>query len=213
VVENAAARLSDESYSILMESAARDNVLAEKIGLRADIPPALFRDLLLHTSESVQQRLYASAKPQLRSDIEQVLAKESEPSLAHRPDFNVVEQRIRELRHDGKLDETSVVAFAENKQFEEMIAAIVALCGVSLEVVQRLMCGQRSDPIVILCKSAGWEWPTVKAILMARPGNAPSSEELDTAFANFERLSPTTAQRVTRFWKLQHWDQSGAADE
>ena len=39
---------------------------------------------------------------------------------------------------------------------------------------------------------------------MARPsGKGPSSQGLDTAYSNFERLSPATAQRVMRFWQLR----------
>ena len=85
-----------------------------------------------------------------------------------------------------------------------MVAALSRLCVVPIDVVDRLMGGDRPDPILILCKSAGWEWPTVKALIMARPGSrGASSAGLDTAFTNFERLSPATAQRVMRFWQAR----------
>jgi hypothetical protein len=39
---------------------------------------------------------------------------------------------------------------------------------------------------------------------MVRPdGAAMSAQGLDAAFANYERLSPSTAQRVVRFWQLR----------
>jgi hypothetical protein len=44
----------------------------------------------------------------------------------------------------------------------------------------------------------------VRAIIAARPdGKATSSQILDAAFTNFERLSPATAQRVMRFWQAR----------
>jgi hypothetical protein len=59
----------------------------------------------------------------------------------------------------------------------------------------------------------GWGWQTVKAIMTAMPDRgAMSGRDLDAAFANFERLSPTTARRVMRFWQVQHW-QHKTADE
>ena len=92
-----------------------------------------------------------------------------------------------------------------------MVAALSRLCVVPIDVVDRLMGGDRPDPILILCKSAGWEWPTVKALIMARPGNkGASSAGLDTAFSNFERLSPATAQRVMRFWQARPAGNSAA---
>jgi hypothetical protein len=51
---------------------------------------------------------------------------------------------------------------------------------------------------------AGCGWPTVNAILAARPGNKEvSSQSLDEAFTNFERLTLATAQRVVRFWQVR----------
>jgi hypothetical protein len=75
---------------------------------------------------------------------------------------------------------------------------------VPIEVVDRLMGAEWPDPILILCKSAGWAWPTVAAIIGMRPGgrNRPN-QSLDAAYANFERLSPATAQRVLRFWQAR----------
>jgi hypothetical protein len=41
-------------------------------------------------------------------------------------------------------------------------------------------------------------------VIMARAGGKPiSSQGLDNAFENFERLSPATAQRVMRFWQAR----------
>jgi hypothetical protein len=96
------------------------------------------------------------------------------------------------------------VNFARDGKHEEMVAALSRLCVVPIDVVDRLMGGDRPDPILILCKSAGWEWPTARTLIMARPGNnSASSVGLDTAFTNFERLSPATAQRVMRFWQAR----------
>jgi hypothetical protein len=44
----------------------------------------------------------------------------------------------------------------------------------------------------------------VRSIILVRPGGkGTSTQGLDSAHANFERLSPSTAQRVTRFWQIQ----------
>jgi hypothetical protein len=66
------------------------------------------------------------------------------------------------------------------------------------------MAGDRPDPILILCKAAGYGWTTARAIIMARPSiKGTSTSMLDAAFANFEKLSPSTAQRVVRFWQVR----------
>jgi uncharacterized protein (DUF2336 family) len=175
------------------------------VGLRPDIPPRLFRDLLLKATEVVQQRLFASARPETQAEIRRVLAKVSDEvgARAAPRDYLAAQRTIEALRREGKLGEMALVEFAMAKRFEETTAALASLCAVPIEVVDRLMSGDRPDPILILCKSAGWGWPTVKAIIMARAGGrGTSSQGLDNAYSNFGRLSPATAQRVMRFWQV-----------
>ena len=47
----------------------------QKVGARPDIPPHLFRELLVRATAVVQQRLLASAKPETRAEIQRVLDK------------------------------------------------------------------------------------------------------------------------------------------
>src|SRR5712691_4147882 len=206
LADNRGARLSDGGFCALVGRAEKDGALAEKVGSRPDLPPRLFRDLLLKATEVVQQRLFAGARPEVRSEIRRVLAKISDEVGATAPprDYSVARRAVEALQREGGLTEAALVDYAKKSRYEETIAALACLCAVPIEVVDRLMGGERPDPILILCKSAGWGWPTAKAIIMARAGGkGTSSQGLDTAFANFERLSPTTAQRVMRFWQAR----------
>lgn len=206
VAQNNEARLSDGSFSKLVDQAGDDGVLAEKVGLRPDIPPNLFRDLLLRATEVVQQRLLASAGPETRAEIQSVLARVSgEVATKSGPrDYTAARRVVEELHQQGKLNESQLVDFAKAGQYEEMVATLSRLCAVPIEVVDRLMSGERPDPVLILCKSAGWGWSTVKTVISARPGSkAPSNHGLDSAYSNFERLSAATAQRVMRFWQAR----------
>lgn len=206
VVENQSSRLSEGSFSTLVDKAENDGTLAEKVGLRPDIPPRLFGDLLLRAPDAVQQRLFATARSETQAEFRRVLAKASTEIGAGSapPDYSAAQQAVQALRHAGKLDEVALVHFAKQNRHEETAAALASLCAVPIEVVDRLMKGDRPDPVLILCKAAGWGWPTAKAIIAARNGgNGASSQALDSAYANFERLSPATAQRVMRFWQVR----------
>ncbi len=84
------------------------------------------------------------------------------------------------------------------------MVALAALAKVPIKIADRLMGGERPDPVLILCKAADLSWPTVKAVILARPeGGGTSSQGLDAAFANYGRLSASTAQRVVRFWQVR----------
>jgi hypothetical protein len=65
--------------------------------------------------------------------------------------------------------------------------------------------GERHDPILILGKSIGLGWATVRALILLRlgPARAPSVPNLEEARLNFEQLVPSTAQRVLGFWRMR----------
>ena len=75
IATNKGAKLSENAFSNLVKRAEKDGMLAEKVGLRTDIPPRLFRQLLMQASDVVQKRLLAQAKPETQAEIRRILAK------------------------------------------------------------------------------------------------------------------------------------------
>ena len=94
------------------------------------------------------------------------------------------------------------------------MSAVASLCTVPIAVVDRLMRAERPDPVLILCKATGWSWATVVALLAARPGGLDTSTSaLDAVHADFDRVSPGTAQRVVRFWQMSSDDAQTRAED
>jgi uncharacterized protein (DUF2336 family) len=206
IATNQQARLSERSFTTLVERAEQDGVLAEKVGLRTDIPPRLFRQLLIQATDVVQKRLLAQTKPETQAEIRRILAKVSgEVGAKAAPrNYTAALQAVRALNAQRKLGESDVAEFAKAGKYEETIAALATICAVPVDVVDRLMNGERSDPVLILARSAGFGWPTVSAVINARPGaKGTSTQALEAALENFERLSAATAQRVVRFWQVR----------
>jgi uncharacterized protein (DUF2336 family) len=206
VADNRQARLSLNGFSTLVKRAEADGVLAEKVCQRPDIPPHLFRALLMQATDLVQKRLLSKAKPETANEIRRVLAKVSNEigATAAPRDYAKAQGVVAALKQAGRLTEAELASFAKDGSFEETVVALAMLCAVPLEVVDRLMSGERADPVLILCKAADFSWQTVRAIILARPGRqGTSTQGFDEAFANFDKLSSSTAQRVVRFWQVR----------
>lgn len=205
VAGNRGARISETGFSRLVKRAEDDGYLAEKVGLRPDIPGPLFRDLLGKATAVVRRRLLASATPEVRAAICEVLVKVSKEVGARvgPRDYREAQREILALHRAGRLNEATLARFCSEGRYEETVIALAALAKVPIDVADRLMAGDRPDPVLILCKAAGLGWPTVKAVIVARPdGLGKSTQGLDAAFANYGRLSASTAQRVVRFWQV-----------
>ncbi|HXZ21699.1 MAG TPA: DUF2336 domain-containing protein [Pseudolabrys sp.] len=205
IANNQYAQLSGNAFTTLVKRAEQDGVLAEKVGMRTDIPPRLFRQLLMQASEVVQKRLLAKAKPETRTEIQRVLAQVTDEVAAKAAprNYTAALATVRALHKQRKLGEADVAEFASARKYEETIAALATMCAVPVEVVDRLMNGERADPVLILARAVGFSWPTVRAILSVRPAGKPAQHTLDAARENYERLTATTAQRVVRFWQVR----------
>jgi uncharacterized protein (DUF2336 family) len=202
---NAGAKISETGFTTLVRSAEHDSVLAETVALRADVPDHMFRELLTRAAEVVQRRLLAKARPETQAEIRRVLARVSGDVITTKPvrDFSEAQSRMRALAEAGQLGEAELVGFAKDQSYDDTVAALSQLTGVPIDVVDRLMNGERPDPILILCKAAGYSWPTAREIILARLGSrGKGAPTIDAACANFDRLSTSTAQRVVRFWQV-----------
>jgi uncharacterized protein (DUF2336 family) len=205
IATNRQAKLSENAFTALVRRAEQDGVLAEKVGLRTDIPPRLFRQLLMQASDVVQKRLLVQARPETQAEIRRIMQKVTEEVAAKAAPRNYASAlaAVRALHEERKLTEADIAEYAESGKYEETIAALATVCGVPVEVVDRLMSGDRADPVLILARAAGFGWSTVRKIMGARPGSKPSTQTIDAAYENFERLTAATAQRVVRFWQVR----------
>jgi uncharacterized protein (DUF2336 family) len=215
VAENRGAVISHAGFTALVARSAGDDGLAESVGRRPDIPAPLLRALLLKAPAAVQQRLFEAATPEIRAEIRCVPARVSNAVGAKTPprDYCEAQCTIAALRLRGQLNESRILDFAKAGKYEELVAGLADLCTVPIDVVDRLMQGERLDPILILCKSKSWAWPTARAIIGARLGRkADSSQGFDAACSNFERLTAATAGRVIRFWQMRPLSSRKAED-
>lgn len=206
VADNRGARISEKGFSRLVKRAADDGILAEKVGQRPDIPPPMFRELLTRATAVVHKRLLASAAPEVKAEIGDVLAKVSKEVGARvgPRDYTAAQRTVLKLNRAGEMNEAALAAFCRGGKYEEAVVGLAALAKVPIAVADRLMSGNRPDAVLILCKAAGLGWLTAKAVFLMHPnGKGTSGQEFDEASANYSRLSASTAHRVVRFWQVR----------
>ena len=73
------------------------------------------------------------------------------------------------------------------------------MSGVKLPTLDRLISGDRYDPILILGRVMNLGWPTVRALIVLwyGPQRSPADADIEAARVNFAKLMPSTA-RMTR---------------
>jgi uncharacterized protein (DUF2336 family) len=204
---NSGARFSQTGYGMLVKDAAADDRLAETVGLRFDIPPRFLRELLQRATEAVRARILALAPPETRDEVQRVIADSAkavgDTAVAQR-DFSDAERLVLAMEKSGKLDEGALLAFVNQRRYEEMTVALARLCSASLKMVSGLMVGLRNDALLIPCKAADLKWETVEAILRNRHANHKIADHvIELARGDYGRLSVATARRTLRFMQVR----------
>ncbi|MGL3212281.1 DUF2336 domain-containing protein [Bradyrhizobium sp. BR 1433] len=201
---NAGAAFSDASFTTLVQRAGQDGVLTLRIGRRDDLPPEHLKGLLAGSIDVIRRRLHAVAKPERQAEIKLAMTEiEGVIVQVEGRDFTAAQRAVLALHRAGELNEATVAGFAKAFKYEECVAALAAMAGVKIVTLDRLISGDRYDPILIASKTIGFEWPTVRALILMRlgPNRVPSPADIEGARVNFVRLMPSTAQRVVEFWK------------
>ena len=204
LANNAGAQFSDQGYSNIVARASSDDELVEILGLRSDLPPNCMRDLLRRAKETVRDRLLAIAPPALQEEIKRVMNDVAREAPAPTRSFGVAEELVKLMKGLNELDDAAVYKFAEAGKFDEVTVALAVLNEMPVEMTAKLMDGPRADLLLIPCRSARLNWPTVESILRNRPKHPVNAQTLEIAERDYRKLSMETAQRTVRFWQLHN---------
>ncbi len=209
LAENSGAHFSDQGYATLVRHSERDELLAEKVGGRLDIPMKLFRELLLRATEAVRSRLLASARPEHREKIQGILATISEDSqrqagVENERKYADAHAYVLALKNKGELNEGVFFDFTKSGRFAEVVAALALLCDSSIPLIENLLRSEHHEAWLVPFKVAKLDWSTVRAILTCRSfGWSLSGQLLEKVRAEYGGLSQTSAGRVLRFWQVR----------
>ena len=205
LARNNGARFSEKGYATLVETAGKDDSLAEGLGLRADIPASLLRDLLAKATAAVRERLLRMAPPELREKIEAVVQSiVGEVKIAKPIDYTQAQSAVLALNRAGNLNDSAVNRFALDFNYKNVIASLALLSSTPIDAIEPVMNNPRPDGLIIACKASRLSWSTTTMIIRNRKDCPPvPREEMDQGRRVFEELSLSAAQRTMRFWSAR----------
>jgi uncharacterized protein (DUF2336 family) len=207
LAKNAGARFSEFGYATLVENSEKDDALAERLGLRLDIPIKVLRELLSRASAAVRDRLLKAAPPEMRARIQEaiqsVVERIASPALAPN-DYTESESMVLALNRAGKLGDQTINRFALQGEYVHIVAALSLLNSVKIEAIEPLISNPRPDGLIVACKASRLDWSTTSMILRNRPHCRPlTKQEFENGREVFDALSLSSAQRTIRFWSAR----------
>lgn len=206
VASNPGAGLSNHGFAALLKASETDDSLAEKTGLRLDLPPHVLKELLLRATDAVRSRLLARTPPELQEEVRralQIAANEVDWERRTPRDFLSAKRFVELLKERGELNEAVLLKFARTRKYEETTAALALLSSTSIEIIKPLMESPRDDGLLIPCKVANCSWETLHAILECKTAPGATNKHLEKLEVDFARLLRSNAQRLLRSWQIR----------
>jgi hypothetical protein len=81
-----------------------------------------------------------------------------------------------------------------------------------MALIENLLQSEHREALLVPCKAAALDWPTVRVILNCRSvGGAMSDQDVDTARTEYSKLSQNNAKRVLRFWQVRQTTSTNGA--
>jgi uncharacterized protein (DUF2336 family) len=198
LARNAGARFSECGYATLVGRAERDEGLAEKLGVRLDIPGSLLRELIGKVADVVRARFLTGSRPLVRGKNS---AAATAGQVARKAiDYTQVQSEIVALNRTGKLNDSIVNRFAVRGEYTHVVAALALKADVKVEAIEPLLEPDRVYGLIVACKAAQVSWSTTTMIVRNRPDCPPSTDrELEQCVAVYESLLLSVAQWTIRF--------------
>jgi len=201
---NSGAKFSEAGMGTLADRAEGNELLAEKVVQRPDVPHHVFCRLLVAATAVVRERLIAVLAPEAQAEAFHILEKVSGQIADQAPAPRSYAAAIRRVLIDsahGDLSEQDLLRYAANKQFDEAVAALSLLSSVPTEKIDAFLTRNNYESLLAICKAAGLRWQAARAVAqMARAGGAISPEALANLSRTFDQLKQSDAQRMLQRW-------------
>jgi uncharacterized protein (DUF2336 family) len=193
VASNKGARFSENGFRHMIEQAEGDSVLAERLGLRQDIPRHVFEQLVAKASDEVKKRLQRERPDMLKpiqSTVADVASKLQSKLGRDSKSYATAKQTVTTLHRQGKLNENSISSYARTRKIEEVSIGLSLLCALPEDMVARAVLDTNRETLLTLARALRFSWDTMMSLLFlgARDHRIPS-KELKGLEDEFRRLN------------------------
>lgn len=204
---NSGAGFSDFGVSTLVKKACDDGDLALCVWARPEIPRQNLVKLFVDASEAVKNQLI-EADPRRAELIKAMVGRATDEiqtkSRAGSNDFAQALSYVKALHAAGKLGEAQLAVFANEGNFDKVVAAIALMCDLPFGVVERAFVQNQTEQIIVFARAIDISWVTTATLLLLHAGvNGSSRQQLDQCFINFSRLRTKTAQMALQFYRMR----------
>lgn len=216
VAGNEGARFSESGCARLMEKARNDEQLQSVVRARTDMPAEARRELVAIAREKVREALGRELGTDASAAVDAAVG-DAAATLERAADsvlgLALSGSLRRAVGQPDPLDpsETAVVAALRAGRLEDALTVLARLAMIPAGMVANAYNAPSYDPLLLVVRSIGFGWSTLKLLLTHKAGRELPEAVLTSAFQSFQALSLETASRVVHFTAVRERAARGEA--
>jgi len=208
VASNKGARFSESGFRHMIEQAENDSILAERLGLRQDIPRHVFEQLVAKASAEVKKRLQRErpdmVKP-IQSTVANVAGKLQSKLGPASKSYLIAKHAVTAQHQLGKLNESSISGYARTRKLEEVTVGLSLMCALPEDMVERALLDNNRETLLILARALRFSWDTTMSLLfLGARDHRIGSTELKDVKDEFSRLNIETSRGVLKSYQSRN---------
>jgi hypothetical protein len=216
LAKNPGARFSHFGFLKLIKRSDHDSILIENLGLRNDIPRAIFQQLIAKASDEVKKKLQRE-RPEMAPQIQTVVADVTgELHSIFGPaskNYFYAKKAVSVLHRCGNLHEKDIFEYAQSHKFQEVTIGLSLLCSLPANVIERGLIDSTGEMPMIFAKALDFSWETTMSLLfLGAPNYKIYAHDLDALKARFSRLTVETAKSLIRLYQSRKGEAAVTSD-
>lgn len=208
LVSNAGATLSRNSIEKVVERSENIEALHAPLIARNDLPVDLLNEMFSFVSSNLRTQITQKMEGLPQDVLDRAMNQTRDRFAKEVRQLKEADRRARvlvsEMTRKQELNEAVLLQMLRGGQMAEFIHAFARLGDIDVKTAQRIVQTRNAEGIAIVCRSARFDRATFSAIaLLLDASPTRSSDATQELLGLYDQVTPESAQRVMRFWKVR----------
>jgi uncharacterized protein (DUF2336 family) len=208
LVSNSGAQVSRATMQRVVERSETSEAIQAPLVGRADIPPDLLQDMFMFVSSELRTKITQKLDELPPEIVEKAFNDAAQSFSDEMRQQKDADRRamvyIREMARRKELNEALLHQLLRSNQTVEFIHTFGALADVDVKTVRRIVNTHNIEGVAIMCKAARFDRSTFSAVVFfLDKGAKRSAQAAADLVALYDKVTPESAQRVMRFWRVR----------
>jgi uncharacterized protein (DUF2336 family) len=208
LVSNSGAELSRDAIEKVVERSESYEALQSPLIARQDLPVDLLNEMFSFVATNLRTQIIQKIDGLPQDVLDCALNQTRDRFSKEVRQIKEADRRARvfvtEMARKKELNESLLVQLMRSGQTAEFVHAFARLGDIDVRTAQRIVQTRNTEGIAIVCRSSRFDRATFSALaLLLDASPTRSSRATQELLSLYDQVTPESAQRVMRFWKVR----------